>query len=115
MGKVWQAMFEALLERCDVAILDLRGFEKSHGGTAFELFTVVKGSHQAKIVFLANETTNKSDLRHVVAAASEARTAPHARDCAIKITDVTGSGMHLAHRLLPLIAERASALISPSP
>jgi len=115
MGRVWQGVFEALLERCDAAILDLRGFEKSHGGTAFELFTVVKGSHQAKVMFVADETTNKNDLRDVVAAASEACTAPHGRDGTIKITDVTGSGMHLTQRLLPVIGERVSPLMSPSP
>ena len=109
-GEVWQTAFEGLLERCDAAVLDLRGFDRVHVGTAYELFTVVKGSHQGKVLLLADASTNKSLLRDVVGAATEAgATAPQVGRNAVEINmvDVSERGSQLARRVLPLLAQQA--------
>jgi hypothetical protein len=110
-GHVWQTVFEGLLTRCDAAVLDLRGFDRQRLGTAYELFTIVRENHHGKVLFLADETTSMSFLQEVVGAAAGAvAAAPQARTDTVKIsvTDVTGLRRQVAHRVLPLLTQRAA-------
>jgi len=57
-GSLWTTVFLELLRRSDVELLDLRGFDKGHAGTAFELFTIIQSGQTRRTLFLCDNTTS---------------------------------------------------------
>jgi hypothetical protein len=69
LGSVWTKVFHELLGRCDVVLLDLRGFERTHTGTALELFTIIQSGQTRKTLVLCDETTSITAVEEIGRAA----------------------------------------------
>jgi len=98
---MWPRVFDCLFEKCNRAIIDLRGFEKSRVGSAFELFSILQRDNQGKSLFLADEDTNLDDIRGIFesAAASKPGLSSHFADHGLELRRVgrgTGSAAAVA-------------------
>jgi hypothetical protein len=61
-GSFWKAAVDELLERVDLVALDLSGFTAKHLGTRYELQRVVDRFPIERVVFLADERSNRKFL-----------------------------------------------------
>lgn len=65
---VWQAGVRALLARCAVVLLDLRGFTRQRNGTAYEIGLLAEAGALTRTVCLVDEGTDLAAANAIVAA-----------------------------------------------
>jgi hypothetical protein len=66
----WQAVLEALLQRSQVVLMDLRGFGPAHRGCLHELGRLGASAHLQRVVLLADANTNCAIAAEAFAAGS---------------------------------------------
>lgn len=66
-ANVWQAGVQALLARCDVVLLDLRGFTRQRDGTAYEIGLLAREGALARTVCLVDEGTDLAAVQALIA------------------------------------------------
>ena len=59
----WQRTMVRLAQRCDVALMDLRGFRPENAGCVYEIGELLGGVPLARVVFLVDRTTDERFLR----------------------------------------------------
>jgi hypothetical protein len=64
----WQAVLEALLQRSQVVLMDLRGFGPAHGGCLHELGRLGASAHLQRVVLLADASTDRATAAEAFAA-----------------------------------------------
>lgn len=55
----WELALQALLNRSDVVLMDLRGFQEKNRGCAHELTTLAEGARELRVVLLADDKTDR--------------------------------------------------------
>ena len=58
----WQRAFLPLARGADVVLMDVRGFDMTHAGCVFELKTLRDEKRLPRVVFLANESTDRKAI-----------------------------------------------------
>jgi hypothetical protein len=74
----WQAVLEALLQRSQVVLMDLRGFGPAHGGCLHELGRLGASAHLQRVVLLADASTDRATAAEGFAAGASALAAGEA-------------------------------------
>lgn len=64
----WQAVLEALLQRSQVVLMDLRGFGPAHRGCLHELGRLGASAHLQRVVLLADANTDRTTATEAFAA-----------------------------------------------
>ena len=64
----WQAVLEALLQRSQVVLMDLRGFGPAHGGCLHELGRLGASTHLQRVALLADANTHRDAAAEAFAA-----------------------------------------------
>jgi hypothetical protein len=67
-ANVWQAGVQALLARCAVVLLDLRGFTAQRAGTAFEIGLLAREGALSRTVCLVDDGTDLEAVEAIIAA-----------------------------------------------
>jgi hypothetical protein len=62
----WRAAFRACTDRCDVILLDLRGFNQQRQGAAFELGELASRGLLSRVVLLTDGSTNEALIADIV-------------------------------------------------
>ena len=65
----WQQTLNALVERSDVALMDLRSFQAHNAGCRYELGALASASHIARVVVLTDGETDRAAARSATAGA----------------------------------------------
>ena len=65
----WQQTLNALVERSDVALMDLRSFQAHNAGCRYELGALASASHIAHVVVLTDGETDRAAARSATAGA----------------------------------------------
>jgi hypothetical protein len=65
----WQDALAALAQRCDVALMDLRGFQAHNAGCVYELGVLARG--RARVVALTDSHTDKAAAQKAAAGAPD--------------------------------------------
>lgn len=65
--RLWQAGVQALLARCAVVLLDLRGFTRLRGGTAYEIGLLAAEGALPRTVCLVDDATDLGTVRQIIA------------------------------------------------
>jgi hypothetical protein len=73
LANVWQTVVARLADAADVVLMDLRGFQASNGGAAFELSLIVQRVPLSKIVLMMDDGTDAGHVAGVVNRAWAAR------------------------------------------
>lgn len=61
-ANIWQEAVERLVPRSDAILLDLRGFTKERGGTAWELGLIARAGAMGRTTFLLDLSTKREDV-----------------------------------------------------
>ncbi|MFM1892475.1 MAG: hypothetical protein RLZ44_1552, partial [Pseudomonadota bacterium] len=69
----WQATLEALVERSDQVLMDLRGFRAENQGCRFELRALAAAAHLQRVVLLYDDATARAIANDEIAAAPASR------------------------------------------
>lgn len=69
----WQAVLDALVQRADVVLMDLRSFQKRNQGCAHELAVLARAPGLARVVVLVDGDTDLDAARAAAAAAPAGR------------------------------------------
>ena len=69
----WQVALAALVERADLVLMDLRGFQAHNAGCRFELGALARAAHVQRAVVLTDDSTDMATAR------AEAAIAPRGR------------------------------------
>jgi hypothetical protein len=70
---VWQAALDALVQRADAVLMDLRGFAAHNAGCRFELGAIARASQLQRVVVLTDASTDLVTARADAAAAPPGR------------------------------------------
>jgi hypothetical protein len=62
----WRWALEALIDHSDVVLLDLRSFGPSNSGCTYEIETLLQFVPMTRVVLLADETTDRAYLEHIL-------------------------------------------------
>jgi hypothetical protein len=65
----WQDTLAALAQRCDIVLMDLRGFQAHNAGCVYELGVLARG--RARVVALTDAHTDKAAAQQAVASSPE--------------------------------------------
>lgn len=106
-GSVWPDVFRTLLERCDVVVMDLRGFKSTHSGTLYELMTIIEIGAIGKILFLRDDRTDVRAIENigntVLSNSSEIAVAGHI--ARMSLTETEGGNLRASRIALHLLFE----------
>ncbi len=69
----WQAALAALVQRADVVLMDLRGFQAKNAGCRHELGVLSQAANVQRVVLLHDERTDRATAGADIAAAPEGR------------------------------------------
>jgi len=94
----WQVALAALVQRADLVLMDLRGFQAHNAGCRFELGVLARASHLTRVVVLTDDHTDLSIAR------ADAAGAPPGRFAWIDLGASTPSRRRLAQRVRAALA-----------
>jgi hypothetical protein len=69
----WQAALAALVQRADLVLMDLRGFQAHNTGCRFELGAVARAPRLRRVVVLTDPSTDRATAQADAAAAPDGR------------------------------------------
>ena len=69
----WQRALAALVERSDVVLMDLRGYQAHNAGCAHELGVLARARHLARVVVLVDASTDRAAAAAASAGAPDGR------------------------------------------
>jgi len=69
----WQACLDAMVQRSDVALMDLRGFAQVNSGCMYELAALAHATHLRRVVLLHDEHTDRALAQNTLGSASSER------------------------------------------
>jgi hypothetical protein len=69
----WQHALQALVQRSDVVLMDLRGFQAHNAGCRHELATLAQSARALRVIVLTDEQTDRAAALQAVALAPPAR------------------------------------------
>jgi hypothetical protein len=94
----WQVALAALVQRADLVLTDLRGFQPNDAGCRFELAVLARASHVTRVVVLTDDHTD------VAVARADAARAPPRRFVWIDLGTSSPSRRQLARRVREALA-----------
>lgn len=106
----WRWTLESLLGRCDVVLMDLRGFQGQNEGCRFELGKLAAHNKLAQTVFLLDRRSDEGLLRATIAQALEAQGVMETPPLQIvRLTSTSTIDLRGLVRSLRRLADRADA------
>ena len=119
----WRCALDALVQRSDVVLMDLRGFQVHNAGCVHELQTLAQAQRLGRVVVLVDDQTDRAAADAAAAAApagrivwlATARTGPGAWRAVLRSLFVVASASAPAAAAAPVrnVAKRPSAYPTP--